>query len=258
MNEKLNQRLNQLSEVPQNKPSCLGLLALGSCAQQERLDEWSDLDFFVIVEQGNQDAYLSNPDWLQACAPLAYIFRNTKDGHKVMWEDEIYAEYAIFEPQMMKDISFTQGKFIFKKEGFIMSESPCVPMPHPHQDIDYAINEILTNLYVGVCRFHRGEFLSAFMIIQVHAIEQLLSMADNLFQPKTDNEDLFAIERRVEQRYPELVDILSHSILGYHQSLNAAQVILDYLKTISQLNPIMVHKIENLIQLSNIKLDREI
>jgi lincosamide nucleotidyltransferase B/F len=251
MNEKLNQRLHQLSEILRNKPTCLGLLALGSCAQQERFDEWSDLDFFVMVEEGSQESYLSDLDWLQACAPLAYVFRNSRDGHKIMWEDGIYAEYAVFEPKMMTDIPFTAGKFIFKKDGFMMSEAPFVPMPNSHQEVDYAVNEILTNLHVGLCRFHRGELLSAFMIIQVHAIDQLLTMADNLNQPQTDNEDYFAIERRVEQRHPELVEVLSHSILGYHQSLQAAQVILDYLKTISPLNPKMVSKIEHLIQISN-------
>jgi len=253
MNETLIQRLNQLASVLQKRSDCLGLLALGSCAQQERLDQWSDLDFFVMVEQGAQASYLSNLDWLQACAPLSYVFRNTKDGHKIMWEDGIYAEYAVFEPHMMTNIPFTKGKFIFKKEGFLMSESPCVPMPTPHQDKDYVVNEILTNLYVGLSRYHRGELLSAFMIIQVHAIEQLLTMADSLNQPQSDNEDVFAIERRIEQRHPELIKVLDKSMLGYRYSLQAAQVILDYLKTISPLNPHMVRRIDYLIALKDNK-----
>ena len=90
MNTKLENRLSKLSEVLSIKEDCLGLLALGSCAEIERLDEFSDLDFFVIVREDKQKDYLNNLDWLAECAPLRYVFRNTVDGYKIMWEDGIY------------------------------------------------------------------------------------------------------------------------------------------------------------------------
>jgi len=182
MNNKLNLRLKKLSEVLKDKSDCLALLALGSCAELDRQDEWSDLDFFVIVEEGKQENYLENLEWLEACAPLAYSFRNTMDGHKIMWNDGVYAEYAVFEVHMLPKIPFTTGLFMFKKEGVELSESSFIPMPNLHQEIDYAVNEILTNLYVGLSRYHRGEVLSAFRLIQVHAIDRILSMADKLHQ----------------------------------------------------------------------------
>lgn len=250
MNYKLNKRLNELSKVLQNKSDCLALLALGSCAELDRQDEWSDLDFFVIVEDAKQLNYLENLDWLEACAPLAYSFRNTIDGHKIMWDDGVYAEYAVFEMHMLPKIPFTTGLIMFKKEGVELSESSFIPMPNLHQDIDYAVNEILTNLYVGLSRYHRGEILSAFKLIQVHAIDRVLSMADKLYVSRFENEDAFALDRRVEIRHPELCSLFTLSLLGYSQVLQSAKVLLEYLKSITELNPMMVNEIEKLINLS--------
>lgn len=247
MNTKLYNRLNQLAENLNRREDCLGLLALGSCADIDRMDEWSDLDFFVIVDKDKQITYLNNLDWLESCAPLAYVFRNTKDGHKIMWEDGIYAEYAVFEYDQMNQIPFSKGQFIFKKMGYPLMDTPKMDYPELSQSIDYAINEVLTNLYVGLSRYHRGETLSAFRLIQVHAIDRILSMNRSSLHKDYDN---FSLDRRVEFNHPELISFLKKSHLGYSSILESANVILEYIKTITELNPMMVHEIERLINLS--------
>jgi hypothetical protein len=138
---------------------------------------------------------------------------------------------------------------MFKKEGIELSESSFIPMPNLHQDIDYAVNEILTNLYVGLSRYHRGEVLSAFRLIQVHSIDRILSMADKLYHPRLENEDTFGLERRIEIRHPELCTLFTRSILGYDQLPQSAKIILEFIKGITELNPMMVHEIERLIYL---------
>lgn len=250
MNTKLINRLNLLADRLKKRNDCLGLLALGSCAEQERLDEWSDLDFFVFVEKGSQSLYLSNLDWLEECSPLAFVFRNTKDGHKILWEDGVYAEYAVFELDMMSDIPYSKGTFIFKRDGVDLLESSLLSMPNPYQTIEYASNEILTNLYVGLLRYHRGEVLSAFRLIQVHAIDRFIAMAHLVYPTQSTQVDLFSLERRVEQRHPELIEVFNKSLLGYKHIPVSAQLILDYLKTITELNPMMVDEIERLINLT--------
>lgn len=250
MNTKLINRLNLLADRLKKRNDCLGLLALGSCAEHERLDEWSDLDFFVFVEKGSQSRYLSNLDWLEECAPLAFVFRNTKDGHKILWEDGVYAEYAVFELDMMSDIPYSKGTFIFKRDGVDLLESSLLSMPNPYQTIEYASNEILTNLYVGLLRYHRGEVLSAFRLIQVHAIDRFIAMAHLVYPTQSTQIDLFSLERRVEQRHPELIEVFNKSLLGYKHIPVSAQIILDYLKTITELNSMMVNEIERLINLT--------
>ena len=58
------------------------LIGLGSVGQDTaRLDAWSDLDFFLIVDPGAKARYLDDLGWLAAAHPLAWSFRNTGDGH---------------------------------------------------------------------------------------------------------------------------------------------------------------------------------
>lgn len=248
MNQKLYDRLKQLSNTLSQREDCLGLLALGSCADIDRMDQWSDLDFFVLVDKGKQISYLSNLDWLEACAPLAYVFRNTKDGHKIMWEDGIYAEYAVFEYDQMENIPFSKGAFIFKKNGYVLMDTPNIDYPVLSQSTDYAVNEILTNLYVGLLRFHRGELLSACRLIQVHAVDRILSIHRDIDNTKYD---MFSLERRVEFNHPELSELLNRTVLGYSHIIESARNILEYIKTITDLNPLMVHEIELLINLKD-------
>lgn len=248
MNEKLYHRLNQLSDSLSKRDDCLGLLALGSCADIDRMDQWSDLDFFVLVDKDKQESYLNNLNWLEACAPLAYVFRNTKDGHKIMWEDGIYAEYAVFEYDQMENIPFSKGQFIFKRNSYELNNTPNVDYPVLTQTTDYAINEILTNLYVGLLRYHRGELLSACRLIQVHAVDRVLSMHREIDNTKYD---MFSLERRVEFNHPELNELLNRTILGYSRIIESARNMLDYIKTITDLNPMMVHEIERLINLKD-------
>ena len=51
--ELLLQRLDDIGQSLKDSRQALALLALGSCgAERERLDQYSDLDFFVIVKDG--------------------------------------------------------------------------------------------------------------------------------------------------------------------------------------------------------------
>ncbi|WP_252863483.1 hypothetical protein [Paenibacillus riograndensis] len=60
----------------------------------ERMDEYSDLDFFVIVEAGQKKRYIDSLNWLEETYPLAYAFKNSDAGCKILFEDGIYDEYA--------------------------------------------------------------------------------------------------------------------------------------------------------------------
>lgn len=75
-------------------------------------------------------------------------------------------------------------------------------------------------------------------------------MAHLVYPTQSTQVDLFSLERRVEQRHPELIEVFNKSLLGYKQIPVSAQLILDYLKTITELNPMMVDEIERLINLT--------
>jgi hypothetical protein len=84
----------------------------------ERLDTYSDIDFFVIVKPGFKPRFIDQLDWLEAVHPLAYSFQNTKDGHKILFEDGIYGEFAIFEEQEMTSIAYSAGRIVWQDALF--------------------------------------------------------------------------------------------------------------------------------------------
>jgi len=248
MNEKLESRLNALGKHLSAQDSALALLALGSCAETERMDAYSDLDFFLIVKDGAKADYLIDLGWLSACAPLAYVFRNTVDGCKILWEDGIYAEFAVFELDELEKIPFSPGRFIFKKKGVGLSSQPLKAIPELIQgDLDDAYNEILTNLYVGLCRYRRGEVLSAFRLISVHAIDRYLSILPLLDQPQPSLIDPFALDRRVENRHPDKIATLAKMMRGYDHVLKSAKALYEELQTIRPINAGMKKEIEKLL-----------
>jgi hypothetical protein len=246
MNITLLQRLERLTEVLRNESDCLGLLALGSAADTSRMDAYSDLDFFVIVKDGTVERFLNHDFWLSACAPVAYRFRNTRDGHKVLWNDGIYAEYAVFDGSTLAHIPYSPGRWCFKREGIRLPDQPNKPLPDPRQSLDFAYNDALTNLLVGMMRYRRGERLAGARLIQVHAIDRILATLEDPNNPLQASVDPFSLDRRVEFRHPEIVDLLSNVMVDQDHLPQAALVLLAYLNERMSIPKVMIDRIMQL------------
>jgi lincosamide nucleotidyltransferase B/F len=230
MNTPLLTRLETLTEVLRQDPDCLGLLALGSASDVSRMDAYSDLDFFVIVKPGTVHRFLEDDTWLSACAPLAYRFRNTPDGHKALWDDGIYAEYAVFEVATLATIPYTKGRWCFQREGFLLPDQPQRPLPDPRQDPVFAYNEALTNLLVGMMRYRRGERLAGARLIHVHAIDRLLATLEDPTLPLSASVDPFSLDRRIEFRHPEIIPLLQDVMGDLDHLPQATLALLAYLE----------------------------
>ena len=75
------QRLDEIGQSLVQSGHALALIGLGSVGEElHRLDEYSDLDFFAIVETGYKRHYIENLEWLSALRPIVYHFRNSDDG----------------------------------------------------------------------------------------------------------------------------------------------------------------------------------
>jgi len=225
-------RLKDIGHSLDNAGHALALIGLGSVGiELERLDEYSDLDFFVIVEEGYKPRFIQNLDWLSTVSPVAYHFQNTPDGHKVLFSDGVFCEFAVFEAHELRGIPFACGRIVWKQPQ--VDDSICVPArPNaPSQrDRDWLLGEALTNLYVGLCRFHRGEKLSAARLIQHHAVDRVLELAELVETEARVGRDGFANERRFELRFPEAARKLPDFMPGYESSRESARAILDYLE----------------------------
>ena len=111
----------------QTRRSLIGLGSVG--IELHRLDQYSDLDFFVIVRAGSKSRYLNDLGWLTEIAPVAYSFANTADGYKLLYQDGVFCEFAVFEEDELKEAVFSPGRVVWKAEG--VSEKIGVPQRAP-------------------------------------------------------------------------------------------------------------------------------
>ena len=237
-------RLDEIAQSLAESQDGLGLLALGSVGdERERLDDFSDLDFFAVVAPGSKTRFLDDLSWLSRIAPVAYAFQNTADGYKLLYADGIFCEFAVFEPEELVSAVYVGGLWVWRRDGFVGEENgggkrPLSPKPNP-PDPQYLVGEALTNLYVGLARYHRGEKLSAMRFIQSYAVDRVIELANLLDEQLPGLQDPFALERRVEQRQPALAVILPTFTPGYDQSPSAAKAILHFLDNNFSINQMM-------------------
>ena len=203
------QRLQEIARNLADETRALALLTLGSIGRdRQRLDEHSDLDFFVIATQ--PEALLSDLRWLGQ--PLQWAHRDTPDGCKAL-VDGLFHEFAVFPPDRFPGVAFEPGEFVWVREGFDTSSVvPSVPQRH---DDGWLRREILSNLYVGLHRLLRGERLAAMHMVQVQALDNLLRLQGT--------DDAFAPARRAE-RWGLPLEVLAG---GYSATPAAAAMILD-------------------------------
>lgn len=251
MNERLLKRLDDMGIYLADCEDALGLLGLGSVGVElDRLDQYSDLDFFLIVKKGSKSKYLDSLFWLSDVYPLVYSFRNTVDGYKILFADGIYGEFAIFEEDEMDNISYSEGRWIFKKPHCAVSSVQSKPFEPMYSDnIDYPINELLTNLLVGLQRYHRGEKLAAQRLIEVHALNRLLSVLPSIYMEENVFADKYNLERRIEKRFPAFAKKLPLFVQGIESLPASAAHLLDFVVAHFDCNEAMINEIRKYLSI---------
>ena len=233
-------RLDQIAASLSRRPTARALIGLGSVGlERERLDAWSDLDFFAIVQPGSKAEYLTDLSWLSDVAPVAYAFRNTVDGYKVLYADGVFCEFAVFDENELETAVFSHGKVVWKAEGVpdTIAIPQRTPQPRTPPATEWLLGEALTNLYVGLSREQRGEHLAALRLIQGHAIDRILELAERVETVEPAPADPFNRDRRVEQRIPALVEVLPGLLQGYDRNRESALAALAWLERHFEVNP---------------------
>ena len=230
----LSERLDRVVDAVRGSGRARAFLGLGSIGlETARMDEFSDLDFFVIARDGEKPWFLDDLRWLQSVHPVAFSYRNTVDGHKLLYTDGILCEFAIFEAHELRRIPFSRGRILWSEEGF----DGCLCLPDPDHtktatsSKEWLMGEILTNLFVGLSRNLRGETLSAERLIQVNVVDRLVELLEKEETPTTIPRDGFSTERRLEARFPMTRELLPRFMQGYDRNIESAREIVTYLDT---------------------------
>ncbi|MFC4455432.1 hypothetical protein [Deinococcus sonorensis] len=236
---RLLERLSAIAASLARTGKAQALIGLGSVGLElERLDAHSDLDFFVIAEDGQKGALLADLSWMTEAASDAYFFQNTPDGYKWLFSDGVFCEFAVFEPPELAGIPFAPGRVVWKKPG--VPETIALPLAtshHPETTLEWVTGEALTNLLVGLQRYRRGERLSALRFVQGYALDRVLQLMARQEGGGAGQPDPFAPERRLEQRHPEAAALLMAFAPGYLGTPDAALAMLAWLEAHVTVNP---------------------
>lgn len=242
-------RLDAIGTALAHSGHALALLGLGSVGvETARIDAYSDLDFFAIVEPGYKARYIENRDWLENVHPVAYAFRNTVDGCKLLYADGIFCEYAVFEPDELTAIPFSAGRVVWSAPGFDTSRLAPTPRPPSERTVEWCLGEALTNLYVGLQRYRRGEKLAAMFLVQCYAVTRVTELAAQIEPPASGYADAFAGERRFEARFPGIAAQIANFAQGYEHTPESARAILAFLDAHFDVNAAIKAEIEQLIE----------
>jgi hypothetical protein len=225
-------RLDRLGEVLAERGDSVALIGLGSVGTDlYRLDEHSDADFFVVVESFEaQRRYIDSIDWLEALGEVAFSFENSPHGRKVLWDDGLFGEYAVFALEEMATAGYPPGRLVWARANAPAGiENPVAPLP-PVPLLEEQVGEALTNLWVGLHRDLRGERLTAMRFIQVHALDRLMTVLDLVGAASRARQDVFVIERGAERRFTSEELPLDRLAPGYTGNAGAALALLEMLE----------------------------
>ncbi len=197
------EQFERLDEIIANIKSIKGaqaLIGIGTTgSDRERMDDYSDLDFFVIAEKDEKPDLLDQLDWLETpTASLVFSFKNTPDGYKVLYSDGIYVEFAIFTEKEYQEVPLACDKVLWSREEISLKGKHDPVRTNP----DWYFNEAITNLYVAKMRVLRGEVISAHYYLD-HAVDDIMT-GITLSQESLHKEsiDWANPARRFEKHFP--------------------------------------------------------
>ena len=203
----------QLTDSVAKRPEVIGLIFVGSAAATERVDQYSDQDFFLVVLEGTGETFRQDLSWLPNHQEIAFSPRETAHGLKVVYRNGDVLEFAVFEDSELELSSVNDYAVVLDRKNISERMAKIAQRSVPAasnraQDFELFLSLIL----IGVGRAKRGEVLAAEQHIKSFALTHALKLvrAAGSSNPRADSLNSF---RRFELDYPELASELQKLLL---------------------------------------------
>lgn len=200
--------LNELVSTLEADAGVLGLIALGSTADADYRDRWSDHDFWIITSPGSQSRYLETFAWLPLAERILIAVRHGHSRRTVLYENRHKVEYAVFDPEEAVSGKVERFRVLIDRQGIGSLAESVRLQTHEERASTLARPDRLENLCMLLWDAHerreRGEHLTAQRYVQfaIDVFLDLLVAHDALNKSRTADE--LDARRRLEQREPEL------------------------------------------------------
>ena len=188
----------------------LGLVLLGSASDQAagRRDEWSDHDFFAIIEPGRGAALRPGLDWLPDAGRLVLTAREGEIGFVALYDDGhvfefAYSEVGELDGAVVGDATVVVDDTVGTIDSFI-ADARARTVVADRFDPENDARLVLVKILIGVGRARRGEVLNAGEFIRIWAVRHLVRAIRGRFaDASTSARDAIDPVRRFEVDHPE-------------------------------------------------------
>ena len=193
-------------------PRVLGLVLLGSTADESYRDPFSDHDFWIVTEPGAQCDYLDTHAWLPDADKILFSARHGASYRGALYRNRHKVEYAVFDMEEATRGKIERFHIAFDRGGVAELARAVREQSHRERAEQLARPDTLENfcmlLWTARERSLRGESLSAHMYL-LAAFGALLDLlvAQTPSAPQADRLDP---RRRLERLWPETGRELNH------------------------------------------------
>lgn len=194
-----------------------GLVLLGSTAAVERIDEWSDHDFYLVVREGTQERFRTDLSWLPDSEQIAFAVRETEHGLKVVYRSGAVLEFAVASGFEVMTFGGSPYAVVLDRADVAerMAAAPTTPPPTEPDDLR-EFRLFLSLVLIGVGRARRGEELAGGQLVRTYAAERLLTVLRHRLTPVSVTggaaPDPYNVFRRFEAAYPDVGQALGEAM----------------------------------------------
>lgn len=171
---------DELASAARALPAAIGLVFFGSAADRSRVDEWSDHDFALVVNDGTQEALRSDLSWLPRFDHLVVVGREHHDGFKAFYANGSVIEFAVVSLAELGTFLANSWAVAYDDGGVTKVMDAVAAKTRAPEDRTRDCAVFLTALLVGVGRARRGEVLSASGSVRGVALDHLLTLLRSL------------------------------------------------------------------------------
>jgi predicted nucleotidyltransferase len=205
--------LDELAAIARNRDDVVGLVAFGSTADRDRVDEWSDHDFAWITQPGAEDRYRHDLSWLPGHERIALSVVEHHGGVKVVYDDGRRLEFGIAAVDDFSSWAGAPAEVIVGDES-VRRATEDVTARRPEGAVDAAreLRLMLTQIHSGVGRTRRGETLSGSGLVRFEAVNHLARALAARLPGDTVRLDPLDPRRRFDLVHPEMAARLEAAV----------------------------------------------
>ena len=185
-----------------------GLIAIGSTAEVDNRDAWSDHGFWVITDSGAESRYLDSVSWLPRSDQILLTARHGTANRTVLYNNRHKVDYAVLDMAGLASGTLERYKVISDRgQVLAAAESGLERTRKERIDIlrhSFTLQGFGILVWTAYGRAARGEFLSSrhFLELSADVLLNLLCVHTSLGRVPTI--DTLDPRRRLERNRPKL------------------------------------------------------